>query len=334
MDRRRFLLTSLAGAVAVPLTAGAQAQRAGRVYRLGALLPTTAITDRSSAGTVNFTLNALRELGYVEGQNLILEVRYAEGRLNRLPELARELVRLGVDIIVAVSDLAVEAAREATTTIPIVMFSSWARDPISAGWVASLAHPGGNVTGVLIAAEGTLAGKRLELIKEAVPRAMRIALLAATTSTSSSVQVQEAQKAAASLGVKVVVVEARDGDYDPAFRTMLAERADALFVLASPFFFRDRKRIIELAGTHRLPAIYEWREQADDGGLVAYGSSLSRLGRRVAVFVDRIFNGAKPAEMPIEQPTKFELVINLKTAKALGLRIPPSLLGRADQVIE
>jgi putative tryptophan/tyrosine transport system substrate-binding protein len=332
MDRRRFLVTSLAGAVAAPLAAEAQAPRAGRVYRLGMLLPTEAVPDRSTAGTVNFTLNTLREMGYVEGQNLLVEVRYARGKIDRLPGLARELVRFGAEIIVAVSDLAVQAAREATATIPIIMFMGWVRDPIKAGWVGSLARPGGNITGVLIAAEGTLAGKRVELIKEAVPQAARIALLAAPT--SASVQVQEAQKAATSLGVKLLVVEARDGDYDPAFSTMVAERADALFVLASPFFFRDRRRIIELAGKHRLPAIYEWREQADEGGLVAYGSSLAGLCRRVAVFVDRIFNGAKPADLPVEQPTKFELVVNMKTAKTLGLTIPPSLLARADHVIE
>jgi putative ABC transport system substrate-binding protein len=213
------------------------------------------------------------------------------------------------------------------------MFTGLSPDPIAAGFVASLARPGGNITGVLIAAEETLAGKRLGLIKEAVPRSTRIGLLS-PADAGSRIQVQEAEKAASSLGVKLIVVEVQGDEYDRAFARLTAERPAALLVAASPFFFRGTRQIIALAAKHRLPAIYEWREQVAEGGLMAYGSSLAERSRRAAAYVDRIFKGANPGDLPIEQPTKFELVINLKTAKALGLTIPPSLLQRADQVID
>jgi putative ABC transport system substrate-binding protein len=249
----------------------AEAQPAGQMYRLGILSPTAPASLSDQTTFLNRLPTALRELGYVEGQNLVVEWRYAEGKLDRLPALARELVQLRADVILAVSNPAIRAAKEATTTIPIVMFTAY--DPVAAGLVASLARPGGNLTGVLIAAEGTLAGKRLELIREAVPQATRIALLA-PPDPSARAQVQEAQKAAASLGVKLVVVEVQGGDYDHAFARIMAGRPGALFVLASTFFVRDRKQIIDLAAKHRLPAIYEWREHVEDGGLMAYGSSL------------------------------------------------------------
>jgi putative ABC transport system substrate-binding protein len=280
-----------------------------------------------------YLLAALRELGYVEGQNLVVEPRWAEGKVERLPGLARELVQLKVDVIVAISGSALRQARDATTTIPIVMVAGWNPDPVAAGFVASLARPGGNITGVLIAAEDTLAGKRLELIKEAVPRSTRIGLLS-RGDAGSRTQAQEAEKAASSLGVKLIIGEVQNGEYDRAFAKIATERPGALFVLSSPFFFRDMKRIIALAAKHRLPAIYDWRENADEGGLMAYGSSLAERSRRAAAYVDRIFKGANPAELPVEQPTKFELVINLKTAKALGLTIPQSILVRADEIIE
>jgi putative ABC transport system substrate-binding protein len=275
-------------------------------------------------------LAALRERGYVEGRNLVVERRYAEGQIDRLPGLARELVQLRVDVIVAVAAAAVRAAKDATTTIPVVMWGNF--DPVAEGLVASLARPGGNVTGALIAAEGTLAAKRLELLKEAVPRATRIAALFHESVLQT--QVQETQKAASSLGVTLVPVEVRGSDYDRAFAAMAAERPAALFVAGSTFFFRDRKQIIKLAAKHRLPAIYEWPEQAEEGGLMAYGSSLPEGYRRLAAYVDRVLKGAKPGDLPVEQPTKHEMVINLKTAKALGLAISKSLLQRADQVIE
>ncbi len=324
-----FVVALVVSLVVAPLPASAQ--QAGRTYRLGILQPTVPRASSDQSVLTNQIVTALGELGYVEGQNLVVEQRFAEGKLDRLPGLARDLVQLRLDAIIAVGNLAIRAAREATPTVPIVMFTS--DDPVLAGFVVSLARPGGNITGVLIAAEGTLAGKRLELIKEAVPPAARIALLT-SDEPSSRAQVQEAEKAAPSLGVKLVVVEVQDGDYDRAFATMMAARPGALFVLASTFFNHDRKPIIDLAAKHRLPAIYVWREQAVEGGLMAYGSSFSGLSRRAAAYVDRIFKGAKPADLPIEQPTKFELVINLKTAKALGLTIPQSVLIRADEVIQ
>jgi putative ABC transport system substrate-binding protein len=328
LDRREFI--SAVGFGLLVTSLGAEAQQAGRVYRLGMLFPTTPpLPDQRT--TASLMPPALRELGYVEGQNLVIERRYAEGKLERVPGLARELVQLRVDIIVAVSSTAIRAARDATATIPIVMFGNF--DPVAAGFVASLARPGGNVTGILIAPGGTLAAKKLELLKEAVPRAARIAFLAPDDPNFGR-QVQEVQTAALSLAVKLVVVEVRDGGYDRAFAAIAAERPGALFVGATSYFMRDRKRIIELAAKHRLPAIYEWPEQVEDGGLMAYGTSLSGLSRRIAAYIDRIFKGAKPGDLPVEQPTTFELVINLKTAKALGLAIPPSLLGRADRVIE
>jgi ABC-type uncharacterized transport system substrate-binding protein len=328
MDRRRFLLTSLAGALAAPLAV--EAQLAGRAYRLGVLRQTEPEPPNPRSTMVSLT-TGLRELGYVEGQNLAIEHRFAGGRIERLPELARELVQLQMDVIVAVAPYAIRAARDATTTIPIVMYGGV--DPIAAGIVASLARPGGNLTGVLIAPGFTLVGKKLELLQEVVPRAMRIGFLSPDNSGAQG-QVPEAQKAAASLNLKLVVAEVQDGNYDRAFNTMVAERPSALFVANSPTFMRDRKRIIDLVAKHRLPAIYEWAEQVEDGGLMSYGSSSTWVSRRVAAYVGRIFKGAKPADLPIEQPTQFEFVINLKTAKALGLTIPPSLLARADQVIE
>ena len=324
MDRRMFLAGT--GLVLVGVPFANEAQQAGRIYRLGILAPTVPF----STGVAARIPTAMRELGYVEGQNLLVENRYAEGKLDRLPGLARELVQLRVDVIVAVATVAIRAAKDATTRIPIVMFDNV--DPVAAGFAASLARPGGNLTGILIAPGGTLAAKKLELLKEAVPRAARIAFLA-LDDPNFRPQVQEAQKAASSLGVELIVVEVRGGDYEHAFASMVAEKPKALFVGASTFFVRDRKRIIQLASKHRLPAIYEWPDQVEDGGLMAYGTSRSELVRRTAAYIDRIFKGAKPGDLPIEQPTKFELVINLKTAKALGLTIPPSLLSRADEVI-
>jgi putative ABC transport system substrate-binding protein len=308
----------------------AEGQQAGKVYRVGILSP-GGVPDPSIATTPNLVPTALRELGYVDGRNLAVERRFAEGISARLPRLARELVQLQVDVIFALGD-GVEAARDASTTIPIVMI--FGGDPVARGWVASLSRPGGNITGVTVVAETVLAGKRLELLREAVPGAGRIAVLAPSGSGMSGAQLQEAQKAASALRVKLVVVEVQGTDYDRAFATMVAERADGLFVLMSPTLTRDRKLIIERAAKYRLPAIYEWREQVEVGGLMSYGGSIKDLSRLVAVYVDKILKGAKPADLPIEQPSKFELVINMKTAKALGLTIPPSLLLRADQVIE
>ena len=326
--RRRRILAGLLLTLAAPFAA--KAQQAGRVFRVGYLasVPPPSPEQRVTTPPIRMPMRAL---GYVEGQNLVLEQRYADGKIERLPGLARELVELRMDVIVAVGSSAIQAAKVATTSTPIVMFGGV--DPVATGLVMSLARPGGNITGVLIAAGDTLAGKKLEFLKEAVPQAARIAFLAADD-PGFQPQVQEAKKAASALGIKLVVVEVRAGNYDRAFATMVAERVRALCIGASPFFSRDRKLLIAFAAKHRLPAIYEWLEQVQDGGLMAYGPSQSALVQRVAVYVDRIFKGAQPGDLPIEQPTKFELGVNLKTAKALGLTIPPSLLLRADHVIE
>ena len=329
MDRRAFIGTLAGAFLAAPLAA--EAQPAGRVYRLGLLFPIAPGPSEHRTSAVLIPA-ALRELGYVEGQNLIVERRYADGQVDRFPGLARELVRLRMDVILAITTAAIRAARDATKTIPIVLYGNV--DPVAAGFVANLARPGGNITGVVIAPGGTLAGKKLELLKEAVPGATRIAFLAPPLDPAFSLQVREAQKAALPLGVKLTVVEVRDRDYNRAFTTIAAARADALFVGSHAQFYLDRKQIIELAAKHRLPAIYEWPEQGEEGGLMGYGTSLVGLSRRAATYIDRIFKGTNPGDLPIEQPTKLDLVINLKAAKALGLTIPPSLLQRADQVIE
>ncbi len=324
MDRRGFL-GALALLAVPPAT---EAQLAGKVYRVGILSPGGRPLHDAVAGHV-VLIEVLRELGYVEGHNLGVERRYAEGKTDRLPAMARELVRVPVDVIVAVSS-AVEVAQDATKTIPIVM--GFASNPVGRGFVSSLARPGGNITGVSYSVGPEINHKRLELLKEAVPRAARIAGLAGRDTSQS--HRQATQKAASSLGVNLIVVEARGAEYERAFATMMAARADAVAVMGSSILNTDRRRIIELAARHRLPAIYEWREHAEEGGLMAYGASVRDLYRRVAHFVDRIFKGASPAELPVEQPTAFELAVNLKTAKTLGLVLPPSLLARASQVIE
>jgi putative ABC transport system substrate-binding protein len=322
MTRRRLFLRAVAAAlVAGPTAPGAQVP--GRTYRLGILRPTGA-----SPFDVNIP-GALRELGYVEGRNLVIERRYADSRPGRLPELARELVAAKMDAIVAVGNVAVRAAMAATSAIPIVMFGNF--DPIGGGLVKSLARPGGNVTGVLIAPDGTLAGKKLELLREVVPRANRIGMIAPDDPGVRG-QVAEVQKAAAALGLSLIPVEVVDGAYDRAFAALAAQRPDALLVAASTYFVRDRRHLIDGAARYRLPAIYEWREHVADGGLMAYATSLPALHKRIADYVDRIFEGARPAEMPIEQPSKFDLVVNLKTARALGLTLPSSFLVRAEVI--
>ena len=322
-------LTVLALAVALfAAPIGAEAQPARRARRVGILIP--GVPAPSDRATVSFQVPAaLRDLGYVEGQNLVIERRYAGGSRDRLSGLARELVQLPVDVIVAISNEAIQAARQATKTIPIVMLGG---SVVEQGFVVSLAQPGGNVTGVAIS-ETTLAAKRLELLKEAVPSVTRIAVLARGDEYNLT-QVREAKEAAASLGVTLVIVEVRGADYGSAFAWIISEHVQALFVLSSPLLHRDRTRIIELAGKHRLPTIYQWREHAQEGGLMAYGTSLLGLSQRMASYVDRILKGTSPAALAVEQPTVYELVINLKTAKALGLTIPPAVLARADELIQ
>lgn len=328
MHRRAFLSLLAAGATVPRATA---AQPAGRVYRLGILAPTAAPPPSERNTAAILIPNALREMGYAPGRDLVVHARYADGRLDRLPDLARELVRDRPDVIVAISAASARAVKAATTMIPIVLYGNL--DPVAAGLVKSLAKPEGNVTGVLIAPAGTLAAKKLELLKEAVPGAARIAFLA-PADPGINLQVQETRQAAAALGITLAVTEVQAGDYERAFAALAAERPEALFVGAHTFFVRDRKRIIALAAKHRLPAMYEWPEQVEEGGLMSYGSSLPGTTRRVAAYVDRLFKGARPADLPFEQPAEFQLVINLRTARALGLTLPPSLVARADRVIE
>jgi ABC-type uncharacterized transport system substrate-binding protein len=324
IDRRTFLGGTGAVLLAAPLAA--ETQQAGPIARVGILSPIVP-TSRTALG------KQLRELGWVEGRTLVFEDRFADGRPERLPDLASGLVRLRVNVIVAVSPPAIRAAKDATQTIPIVMAFSGI-DPVKAGFVASLSRPGGNVTGLtLLATEMTV--KRLELVKEALPNARRVAVLVNPRNQSTVEQLRALRAAAPALRVQVERVDVRySGKYADAFAMIARTRPDAAILPSDPEFYGDRRALVDLAARTRLPVSYEWREFVELGGLMSYGSNLQDVGSRVAVYVDKILKGAKPADLPVEQPTKFELVINLKTAKALGLTIAPSLLGRADEVIQ
>jgi putative ABC transport system substrate-binding protein len=274
----------------------------------------------------------LRDLGYVEGQSIVIEYRYAEGRPDRLPVLSAELVRLKGDVLVTAGRPAIRAAKEATTSIPIVMAISG--DAVATGLVASLARPGANLTGLSILAP-ELTGKRLQLLKETVPKVSRVAVLWNPTNPDSQLNWKAAQAAGQALRVTLQSLEARDAnDFEAAFATMKREHADGLFVLGDPLTVGNQVRIADLALKYRLPGICFWRQFVDAGGLMSYGPSFGDMFRRAAVYVDKILKGAKPADLPGEQPTRFELVINLKTAKALALTAPQSVLVRADQVIQ
>jgi len=306
-----------------------EAQQAGKVARIGFL----AANPAASPHLPEAFRQGLRDLGYVEGRNVVIEHRSAEGKLERLPALAGELVALKVDVIVAAAILPALAAKQATKTIPIVF--AFPGDPVTSGLVTSLARPGGNVTGLSgLALE--LVGKRLELLTHAVPEVSRVAVLwqPGGQGETDKDMLKGAEVAARALGVQLQFVEARGSDdFDRAFSDMTRARAGALSVLPSSPFNSERKRLVELAAKNRLPAVYPQRAYVDAGGLMAYGPNLADLFRRAATYVDKILKGAKPADLPVEQPTKFELVINLKTAKALGLTIPQTLLLRADEII-
>jgi putative tryptophan/tyrosine transport system substrate-binding protein len=315
--------------LAVPLAA--EAQQAAKLARIGYLSPNLAASPHRHEAF----RQGLRDLGYVEGRNVVIESRDAEGKDERLPTLAAELVALKVDVIVAAGTPATLAAKQATRTIPIVF--AVAADPVTSGLVANLARPGGNVTGLSILAP-ELVGKCLEQLKQAVPGVRRVAVLWHSGGLGERTEkdmLKAAEVAARALGVRPQFVEARGpDDFDRAFSDMTRARADALTVLTSVMFLSERRRLVELAAQNRLPAVYPWREGVDAGGLMSYGANVADNYRRAAAYVDKILKGAKPADLPVQQPTKFELVINLKTAKALGLTIPPSLLQRADEVIQ
>jgi putative ABC transport system substrate-binding protein len=330
--RRAFIRTLAGGLLAAPLAAGAQ--QAGKVYRIG-YLSLGSLESPETRASLDAFRQGLRERGYGEGQNIVIEYRAADGKIERLPALATELARLKVDLIVAGSTPGARAARQATTTIPIIAPNMG--DPVQDGLVANLARPGANLTGSTFLGP-ELVPKRLALLKEALPGVSRIAVLwhpGAFGERTMRDMVKETEAAARTLGVQLQFVEARGPDeFDRAFSAMARERADAFIVFPSVMLFNERRRIVALAAQSRLPAMYQSREFVELGGLIGYGASIPDAVRRAATYVDRILKGAKPGDLPVEQPTKFELVINLKTAKALGLTIPPSVLGRADEVIQ
>jgi putative ABC transport system substrate-binding protein len=298
--------------------------------RVGFLGPRTRSND---AGNLDAFLQGLRDLGWVEGKTIVIEYRWAEGKSDRLPDLAAKLVRLKVDVIFAPNTAVAVAAKNATGTIPIVMATGY--DPVGLGLVTSLARPGGNVTGLSFSAGTDIVGKLLELLKETVPKVRRVAILSNPTNPSHALAIENVIVAARAVGVQLQLLEARDpNQFDNAFAAMARERAEALLVMLDPFFSFHRSRLLALAAKSRIPAMYGSREYPEAGGLMSYGANFRHNFHRSATYVDKILKGAKPADLPIEQPVKFELVINLKTAKLIGLTIPSSLLLRADQVIE
>jgi ABC-type uncharacterized transport system substrate-binding protein len=329
MDRRAFLGVVAGGLLTAPLAA--EAQQAGKVWRIGYLTSGFKEVPGTNPGLAPFS-QSLRELGYVEGRNVTLEIRYAEGRTERFPALAAELANLKVDVLVAVSTPGALAAKQATSTIPIVMVS--VGEPVEVKLVDSLAHPGGNVTGLSLIAP-QLAAKRLDLLKQALPKLSRVTVLWNSANQGMKARFQETRGGAQLLGVTLhsVTIQSPD-DFDPLFAAMTRDRPESLLVLADTVTVANRQRTVEFAAKNRVPAIYEARTFVDSGGLMSYGVDFADHYRRTAIYVDKILKGTKPADLPVELPTKFEFVINLKTAKALGLTIPPSLLQRADELIQ
>jgi putative ABC transport system substrate-binding protein len=326
MRRREFIRLIGGGAVVWPLVARAQ-QKA---------MPVIGFLGGTSAGPYAARVAAfhqgLGEAGYVEGKNLAIEFRWAEGRYDRLPALTADLVGRKVDVIVAIAGTPVAlAAKTATSTIPIVFSVG---DPVESGLVASLARPGGNLTGVSILA-GDLAPKRLELLSELVPQARVIALLVNPDNPYAEITVRETQEAARVKGVQLAILKAgTEGEIDTAFATLVQRQAGALFISGDPLFTTRRDQLVALTSRHAVPAIHQSRDFAEAGGLISYGPSLTSVSRQLGIYVGKILKGAKPADLPVEQPTRFELVINLKTANALGLTVPHSFLARADEIIE
>jgi len=328
MNRRESIIAVVAlGAAAGPIASFAQQQ--GKVWRVGFL--TLRPASENSQYTDAF-LKGMRELGYVEGKNLVVEWRFADGKFERLPGLAAELVQLKVDVIVAVASPAIGAAQKATTTIPIVMATTG--DPVGSGFVKSLARPGGNITG-LSNMGGDIGPKLFDLLHSVVPKLSRVAVLVTPTSTTYRAILESIQAAAQKAGVKTLVAEASSPqDIENAFSMMVREKADAVIVGASTFFSQQRRQIGELATKYRIPSMFGNRVNVEAGGLMSYGQKIADNYVRAATYVDKILKGAKPGDLPVEQPVTLELVVNLKTAKALGLTIPQSILLRADEVIQ
>jgi putative ABC transport system substrate-binding protein len=306
----------------------AEAQQANKTPRVGFLIASSATEQQLRLEAFR---QALRELGYVEGKNITMEVRSGEGKADLLPNAAAELVRLNVDAIVTGGISSTRAAKKATSTVPIIMTQD--NDPVGSGFVASLAHPGANITG-LSNSGGDLGGKRLEILKEVVPKLNRVAVLIGGVPRNAA-QIKEMETSAEGLRLRLQIVELRAGkDIEPAFQSATKERAGAVLAGAGAILLTRRKEVADLAVRKRLPVMYGREEFVETGGLLVYAASVADLSRRAAVYVDKILKGAKPADLPVEQPTKFELVINLKTAKQIGLTIPPNVLARADKVIK
>jgi ABC-type uncharacterized transport system substrate-binding protein len=330
ISRRRFVSGSAALLLTAPLAA--EAQSAGKVYRVGVIASTTSVAELSRHAGVAAFVERLHELGWTEGRNIVIERRTSEGKAERFAPLTAEFVALGVDVIVLVSQAGAVAARNVTATTPIVMVTSGR--PVEAGLAVSLARPGGNVTGHTLFAEAQEEGKRLQLLKEAMPRALRVVYLAPAWAWATDYG-QEARNAARVLGLTLTFLQAQEqAHFLAAFEMMRRQRPDALYAFGSTENFAFRQLILDFATRERLPAFYAYREVVENGGLMSYGANLTALWQGAARHVDRILRGAKPGDLPIERPSRFELVINLKTAKAQRLTIPPSVLVRADQIIE
>jgi putative ABC transport system substrate-binding protein len=325
----RILVLSCLLITVLLITGLVEAQQPAKIPRIGFLIASSPATN---AARVEAFRQGLRELGYVEGKNLVIEWRFAEEKIDRLPELAAELVRLKVDVIVSPGPLVTRPLKEATSTVPIVMAQD--TDPVGSGFIASLARPGGNITGLATLAP-EVGGKQLELLKEIAPKISRVAVIGNSTIQGDAQALRETVLAAGSLDVYLRYLDVLDPkDIETAFRTAAKGRADALLLLGNPILNAHRKQIVELAVKHRLPATYTRPEYIEAGGLMYYGTNYNELFRRAATYVDKILKGAKPAELPVEQPKKFELIINLKAAKQIGVTIPPNLLARADRVIK
>ena len=325
MERRRFIATVAGAALGTP---GAARAQGAKVYRIGFLWDSPAVWPHA----LEAFRHGLRELGWIEGRNIVIEYRWLEGRFERLPSLAEELVHIKADVIVAPTSIYTGAAKRATSTIPIVFISH--ADPLGSGHVTSLARPGGNATGLTIIMSETMA-KSVELLKGTIPALARLAVMWDPATPSHRPGLKAVEDAGRALGLRVHAVAVRNAtEYEAAFTAMVQERAGAVIVLSTPLFMGGTKRLAELGLAHKLPTMFGPREHVEAGGLLSYSPDRADLYRRAATYVDRILKGANPAELPVQQAEKFELVVNLRTAKAIGLTIPPSLLARADQIIE